>query len=127
MIRGREHRLAALRHMRRIVKPGGVLVLHVHNVWYHLHDPGGPWWLCGNLWQSWNGAEIEFGDKYFPYRQIPQMFLHVFRRGEICAALHESSWSVREVIPLSSGRYAPLRWPFFFSHLRANGWILVAG
>lgn len=42
MIRGRENRVAALQHTRRILKPGGPFVIHVHNNWYKLWDPGGP-------------------------------------------------------------------------------------
>ena len=45
MIHGRPNRQRALGHVRRMLKPGGVLVLHVHNFWYNLFDPGGPWWV----------------------------------------------------------------------------------
>lgn len=125
MIRGRDNRLAALRQMRRVLKPRGVLVIHVHNVWYNLYDPGGPWWLLKNCWQAARSREIDLGDKYFPYRQIPNMFLHVFRRGEICGALAKAGFRVREVIPLATARYRPLRWPWLFGQLRANGWVIV--
>ena len=49
MIRGRENRQRVLNHVRRILKPGGLFVVHVHNLWYNLYDPGGPWWLVKNL------------------------------------------------------------------------------
>jgi SAM-dependent methyltransferase len=126
MIRGHEHRLQALREMHRIIRPNGVFVIHVHNLWYNLYDPGGPWWLFKNIWQSWRSSEIELGDKFFDYRQIAKMFLHVFRRGEICGALRDAGFQIQQVIPLSPSRYAPLRAAWCFSNLRANGWIIVA-
>src|SRR6185437_4227199 len=48
MVRGRENRRQALRHARRILKPGGKLAIHVHNRWYSLFDPQGRWWLLEN-------------------------------------------------------------------------------
>jgi SAM-dependent methyltransferase len=125
MVRGAENRLAALRHIHRIIKPGGIFVIHVHNVWYNLYDPTGPWWLIKNRIQSWLSSKLEFGDKVYNYRQIPNMFLHVFRRGEIVGALKSAGFQIREVVPLSPQRYSPLRWPRFFGNLRANGWIIV--
>jgi len=125
MIRGVEHRLAALRHMQRIIKPGGTLVIHVHNVWNNLYDPGGPWWLLKNMWQSARRSDLEFGDKYYPYRQIPQMFLHVFRRREIRGALQQAGFAIREIIPVAPGTYQPLKMPWLLSNLRCSGWILV--
>ncbi|HTN78022.1 MAG TPA: class I SAM-dependent methyltransferase, partial [Pirellulaceae bacterium] len=79
MIRGRENRHKALVHTRRILKPGGKFVLHVHNYWYNLYDPGGPWWVVGNFCRATFRRDIEPGDKFFFYRGVNNMFLHVFR------------------------------------------------
>ena len=125
MIHGRQHRRRALDHVRRIVRPGGCFVLHVHNYWYNLYDPGGPWWLLANLARSLVDRQIERGDKYFPYRGVNNMFLHVFTRGELLRLVRSAGFGVKAMIPLSPTRVRGLCCPWFFSSLRANGWIVV--
>jgi SAM-dependent methyltransferase len=125
MIRGRDHRRQALKHVRRIVKPAGVFVIHVHNYWYNLYDPGGPWWLLGNLTRSWLDRRIEAGDKFFDCHGIPNMFLHVFTRRELRSDLRRTGFVIKEWIPLAPQRYRELRGKWFCESLRANGWIAV--
>lgn len=125
MIRGSENRMRALGHARRILKPAGLFVLHVHNWWYNLYDPGGPWWLLGNLFRPLVDRRIERGDKFFEYRGIPNMFLHVFTRREIRRDLQRAGFRIVEWIPLDPRRHRPLRRPWLLENLRANGWIIV--
>lgn len=125
MIRGRDNRQRALQHTRRILRPGGVFVLHVHNYWYNLRDPGGPWWLLKNLLRAAVVRDIEAGDKFFDYRGVPNMFLHVFTPGELRRALRQAGFRIVETIPLEIQRHRALRWPWWFGRLRANGWIIV--
>ena len=125
MIRGRDNRQRALQHARRILRPGGLFVLHVHNYWYNLRDPAGPWWLLKNLLRSTVVRDIEAGDKFFNYRGVPNMFLHVFTPGELRRALRQAGFRVIETIPLDTQRHRALRWPWWFGRLRANGWIVV--
>jgi SAM-dependent methyltransferase len=125
MIRGRANRRQALGHVHRILKPGGPFVLHVHNLWYNLYDPGGPWWVLRNLVRSSWKADVEAGDKFFDYRGVPKMFLHVFTRGELRRDLEASGLRICEVIPLNPQRYRPLRAPWLFGSFRANGWIVI--
>ena len=87
MIRGRANRRRVLEHARRILKPGGRFVLHVHNYWYNLRDPDGPLWVLGNLLTAPLRRDVEVGDRWFPYRGLPSMFLHVFRWRELAADL----------------------------------------
>ncbi len=125
MIRGRANRRQALRHMQRILRPGGKLVLHVHNYWYNLRDGDGPWWVMKNLASSaWRG-DLEPGDKYFPYRGLPNFFLHVFRERELRADLRTANLTVQRWLPLEVQRRHALRAPWFLPALRANGWIVV--
>ena len=125
MIRGRRNRRRALMHFRRILKPGGRFVLHVHNYWYNLRDPLGPIWLMKNLVTAPFSREVEIGDKWFPYRGLPSMFLHVFRRRELAADLRSAGFQIVKRIPLGTPRREALTRPWFFEWFRANGWIVV--
>ena len=126
MIRGRENRHRALCQVRRILKPGSPFVLHVHNYWYNLFDPGGPWWVLRGYVRAIFDRQFDPGDKFFPYRGVPNMYLHVFTRGEVTRMLRAAGFEVRHVIPLDPRRHRALRWPALFGRLRANGWIVVA-
>ena len=125
MIRGRIYRQFALSHFRRILRPGGKFVLHVHNYWYNLRDPGGPAWLVKNLLTAPWSKELEVGDKWFPYRGLPSMFLHVFRWRELAADLRLAGLKIVERIALDTERRHALRYSWFCGPLRTNGWIVV--
>ncbi len=125
MIRGRANRQQALAHARRIIRPGGRFVLHVHNYWFNLRDPGGPWWVLRNAGAAMSQQDIELGDRWFPYRGVPNMFLHVFRWPELRADLRSAGFRIEERIPLNVERRHRLRWPWLLGPLRTNGWIVV--
>lgn len=125
MIRGRENRRQALCHVRRILKSGGRFVLHVHNFWYNLHDLQGPIWLVGNLLTGTLRKDVEVGDKWFSYRGLSNMFLHVFRWRELAADLQSAGFRVLRRVPLDAPRRHPLRKPWLLGSLRTNGWIVV--
>jgi SAM-dependent methyltransferase len=125
MIRGSDNRQRTIKHIRRILKPDGIFILHVHNFWYNLFDPGGPWWVLKSLILAPFKRGFDLGDKYFDYRGIPKMFLHVFRRSELVRLLKQGGFRIRELIPLDYRRTARLTRPWFLGSVRANGWIVV--
>lgn len=125
MIRGHAHRQRVVEHVHRILKPGGLFVLHVHNRWHNLFDPQARSWLIKNLLTARLGADLEPGDKYFDYRGIPQMFLHAFSRRELRRLLTVAGLEIRQVIPLDTQRRHRLKLPWLAAWLRANGWIVV--
>lgn len=127
MIRPRSNRREVLAHARRILKPGGRFVLHVHNFWFNLRDAGGRAWLVANFAQALVRRDIEPGDKFFHFRGISQMFVHAFRQGELLADLRQAGFRVEKWIPLSVDRQRPLPAGWFLGRFRANGWIVVCG
>jgi len=125
MIRGRAYRQRVLQHARRILKPGGLFVMHVHNFWYNLFDPLGRRWLAHHVWEKLRHGDMEWGDKFFHFHGIAQMFLHTFRQTELRTALKRSGFKIRDWIPLDADRQRPLRSPWCLGRFRANGWIAV--
>ncbi len=121
MIRGSDNRRRMIEHVRRILKPGGLFVLHAHNFWYNLYDPGGPWWVIKSVLAAPFRRDWEVGDKFFDYRQIPNMYLHVFRRGEVMRLLRRAGLRIREIIPLDYRRSGRLQRPRLLGDLRATG------
>ncbi len=125
MIRGRENRRHVLAHAWRILRPGGLFVLHVHNAWNRLMDPDGRRWLAVNLLESLRGCDVELGDKFFDDRGISKLFVHSFRQGELTSDLRRAGFKLLRLIALSAERRRPLRWPWLMGRLRATGWIAV--
>jgi SAM-dependent methyltransferase len=125
MIRGRDNRRLFLKHASRIVRPDGCFVLHVHNFWFNLRDPGGPWWVVKNLATAPFCRDLEVGDKWFAYRGLSNMFLHVFRWSELAADLRATGWRIQQRISLNVQRRDALWQPWLLGSLRANGWIVV--
>ncbi len=126
MIHGHANRQQMVSSTLRMLRPGGKFVLHVHNFWFNLRDPGGPWWVVRNLVEASLKRDLDAGDRYFPYRGVPDMFLHVFRASELRRLLTRAGFQVRRWVPLEVTRRHPLKYPWLFSTLRANGWIVVA-
>lgn len=125
MVRGNKNRRRVVENTFRMLRPGGKFVLHVHNFWFNLRDPGGPWWVLGNLLQAGVQRDLEVGDKYFAYRSVPDMYLHVFRRSELRKLLKKCGFSIRRWVPLEVARRHALKHPWLLQSLRANGWIVV--
>lgn len=132
MIRGSDQRSKFVEHVARMLKPGGLFVVQVHNYWVHVFDPEGPLWMLRNLFRSKIKRDVELGDRFFLYRGIPDMYLHSFGKRELRRLLTnnrsrtKAELEIVESIPLNPRQDGRLALPWFMEWLRASGWIVVA-
>lgn len=128
MIDGAQNRLAALKGIRRTLKPGGVFVLHVHNSWHHLRYREGRRRFLRDLPNRLPGRVSTFGDRTYAYRGLPRMFLHAFSKRELTDLLDKSGFVIKETTLLGlpkEDHQEPLAHSWFLSRLRAYGWVVV--
>src|SRR5690606_21424715 len=69
MIRGAGARRRALAEAFRVLRPGGRMALHAHNLWLNLRDPQGRRWL-GKRLPRLLSRDPEAGDRQMTYRGI---------------------------------------------------------
>lgn len=126
MVRGRENRRLVLTHLQRLLKPQGRLILHAHNVWASLHDPGGVRFLMTSWWQSLGDQEANFGDRTYGYRGLGNMFLHSYSRRELLSDLKAAGLICRTIEPLTIRGDERLSFAPLFPSLRAGGFMVLA-
>ncbi|MEL6110436.1 MAG: class I SAM-dependent methyltransferase [Planctomycetota bacterium] len=97
MVQGRENRRRFLRHVSRILRPGGTLLLHVHRHWAAIRERGGCMNLLRSYARSLSDAEHEFGDTVYQYRGLEKMFMHRFSAREIHADMGATGWNVESL------------------------------
>jgi len=126
MIRGREHRQTFLRDVARIVRPGGRLVVHVHNRNMAWRDRPSATAYLRSLRASWRSTDYELGDRVYSYRGLADMFLHTYSKKEFTSDLRGCGWRIDELIALSPTSDATLSAPHWMPSLRAGGFIAIA-
>lgn len=124
MLRGKQHRARFLKHVSRILKPRGRLLLHAHHLWWQLNFPGGLRWLAGNRLRSLFDSRLEFGDRFADQRTIRQLPIHSFRWRELCREVQSSGLQVEAAFPLiDPGGYRS--WLVRLCRIEAQGWTLI--
>jgi ubiquinone/menaquinone biosynthesis C-methylase UbiE len=112
MIRGQENRRRFLGHVRRILQPGGVFVLHAHNARYRFG-------------RGLGRRGPEKGDRTMPqHRGGAELTIHHYTRGELLGDLKAAGFRVREVLPVSTE--GPLAMSWLLPATRAYGYLVAA-
>src|SRR5207237_10111964 len=110
MVHGRTERQRVLDHAYRLLRPGGRLVLHVHNRWFNFWNPQGRRWLVRNLLESFV-RRTGSGDRLMPMHQgISGLSLHLFTRREAERVLKRAGFRLLAVHPLSLRPDGVLPW-----------------
>jgi SAM-dependent methyltransferase len=125
MIRGPSARRRALAGAARLLRPGGRLALHAHNIWLNARDAQGRAWLLGQVGKALRGRP-DLGDRRMTYRGIPKMEVHLYRYGELRRELRGAGLMIDEVLPLDAVRARPIAAPWLLPGLRAGGWLVFA-
>ena len=108
-----------------ILKPGGLLALHAHNLWLNLRDTQGLAWLASQGPSVLLGRG-GIGDRRMTYRGIPGMEVHLYRWGELRADLLAAGFSIEESLPIDSVDARMIPFPRFLPTIRAGGWLVFA-
>jgi SAM-dependent methyltransferase len=124
MIVGADNRRRLLEHVHRLLRPGGVFVLHVHNRWFHLGTRAGRRLLRRNLWLALTGRGTLGDFEMPPHQGVGSFAMHLFSRREIVRLLRETGFKIVEVQPV--GVEGPLRRPRLFTTARAYGYLVAA-
>lgn len=124
LIQGRTGRRHFLREVRRVLRPSGAFVCHVHNRYRKCLDSGGLGWLFGTYLSALCG-EGEPGDTTFECHGIRDLRLHLFTRRELERLVRDAGFEVERLIALNPRRDGEMPRRIGCS-LRANGFIVVA-
>jgi ubiquinone/menaquinone biosynthesis C-methylase UbiE len=126
MIRYRAFRRQFLAHVARILRRDGVFLVHVHNRGAWLGMPGGIRDTVVGWWREKTTRQWELGDRVYPYRGLPSMFLHIYSRRELWKDLVESGFSRVTYHFLNATSSQWLRFPWLLPHFRSGGYLVAA-
>jgi SAM-dependent methyltransferase len=126
MVMGAPERRRVIAHAHRLLRPGGRLVLHVHNRWFTIWGPAVRRWLMKDVLRALLGRP-DAGDRAMPVHQgVAGLSLHLFTRREAVRMLREAGFRLLEVRPISLRTDGRLKWPAWFGWLRAYGYLIAA-
>jgi SAM-dependent methyltransferase len=126
MVGGDEARRRLIAHAHRILRPGGRLVLHVHNKWFNFWDPQGRRWLARDVVRSLI-RRPNTGDRLMPVHQgVAGLTLHLFTHREAVRLLREAGFRLLELRPINLSADGRLKYPAWLGRLRAYGYLLAA-
>jgi ubiquinone/menaquinone biosynthesis C-methylase UbiE len=126
MIQGDRNRRRALAAAHRLLKPGGLFIVHVHNRWFSIWEAAGRRWLIADGWRQVRRG-VTAGDRPMPPHQgVAGLALHHFTRREIVKLLEQAGFAILEVRPVGLEHDGSLRHPWLAPGFRAYGYLLAA-
>lgn len=89
-----EFRLQFLEGVRRILKPGGLFILTVWDLWR--------WWRIGTIFkftllQTLGKSKLDFKDIFVPWRGICYRYIHCFTQKELEELMKKAGFKIKEV------------------------------
>ncbi len=126
LIVGAENRLRVLQHAFRVLKPGGVFVLHAHNRWFNIWTAHGRRLLAGDISRSLLGRGNPGDYTMPPHLGVGKMTMHLFTRREIAKMLRAAGFEIVEIRPVSLSADGQVRRPWLLPSLRAYGYLAAA-
>ncbi len=100
MIAGRDARGQALREAFRVLRPGGKLLLHAHQLGHHLATQGGRRLFMRDMFRRLTKRDNS-GDFPMPARPgSPAWTMHVFTRREIVGLLRRAGFVIDEILAM---------------------------
>jgi SAM-dependent methyltransferase len=112
MVRGEASRRAVVANAFRLLRPGGVFVLHVHNRWFP-----------GLGWRRFRSADLTMPQAY---GGAPLTIRH-FTRREATRLLNAVGFGVPTVMPVGATRNGILRASWCLPGVRAYGFLIASG
>jgi SAM-dependent methyltransferase len=126
MIHGEANRECFVGHVHRLLRPGGLFVVHVHNYWFNLWNRQARRWLVTDLLRSLLPGQRS-GERVMPFHQgVANLYMHLYKRGELRRLLRKSGFDSVTIRPISLRTDGRLRCPWWFGGLRAYGYFAVA-
>lgn len=126
MIRGRTNRRSMIKNVSRSLRSNGLFIVHCHNRGMWLREPGGILRTVKSYYRSLADKDWEHGDRIYPYRGLPSMFLHIFTRREMMEDLKASGFSDVDCLSLNDRSSGPLHNPWMIPQWRAGGFLFCA-
>lgn len=126
MISGAEARQRVLANAFQLLRPGGIVLYHVHARWHHLRTGIGRRWLIRDLGRRFLGRR-NAGDWPMPHHNGQVGWtMHLFTRAEAVGLARMAGFKIVEVQPVSMSQNGRLRIPWFLGQLRAYGFLIAA-
>jgi ubiquinone/menaquinone biosynthesis C-methylase UbiE len=126
LIVGAAARRRMVEHVHRLLRPGGVFVLHVHNRWFNVWTTHGRSLLMKEMLASWLGRGVSGDYEMLPHQGVGRLTMHLFTRREIVRLLQSCGFEIVEVRPLSLRDDGRLACPWWFGRMRSYGYLIAA-